>query len=78
MVQAMPRIDRETGRPIIDHTGNVDRRVEYADVTGEMAPVKLRAKITDPHIKGPNETGWGAVDYTPEEAKRILLTVPSP
>jgi hypothetical protein len=72
MVRAMPRVDRETGRSM---TG--DRRVEYTDVTGEMAPAKLRARITDPHIKGPSETGWGATDYTPEEAKRILLTVPS-
>lgn len=28
------------------------------------------------NIRGPFETGWGAVDYTPQEARRILLTVP--
>lgn len=76
MVAAMPRFDRETGMPLVDHIGNTDRRVEFTDVTGEIVPSKLRAKITDPHIKGPSETGWGASDYMPEEAKRILLTVP--
>lgn len=77
MVQAMPRIDHKTGQVITDGAGNSDRRVEYIDLTGEVAPAKLRAKITDPHINGPIETGWGASDYTPEEAKRILLTVPT-
>ena len=77
MVQAMPRVDRETGLLIKDRAGNEDRRIEYTDLTGETAPVKLRARITDAHIKGPIETGWGATDYTPQEAKRILLTVPS-
>lgn len=77
MVQAMPRVDRETGQPLRDRAGNEDRRVEYTDITGEMAPVKLRARITDPHIKGPIETGWGATDYTTQEAQRILLTVPT-
>jgi hypothetical protein len=76
MVQAMPRINPKTGSSIVDSRGNVDRRVEYIDVTGEIVPTKLRSKITDPHIKGPIETGWGAADYTPEAAKRILLTVP--
>ena len=77
MVQAMPRVDRETGQSIKDRAGIEDRRVEYIDVTGGMAPAKLRARITDPHIKGPIETGWGATDYTPQEARRILLTVPT-
>ena len=77
MVQAMPRIDPAIGNQIMDHAGNADRRVEYADVTGQMVPAKLRAKITDSHIKGPIETGWGASDYTQEEARRILLTVPA-
>jgi hypothetical protein len=54
-----------------------DRRVEFTDVTGETAPVKLRARITDPRMKGPIETGWGATDYTQQEAQRILLTVPA-
>jgi hypothetical protein len=76
MVQAMPRVDRESGRPIMDG-GKVDSRVEYTDLTGEVASVKLRARITDPRIKGPLETGWGTTDYTPQEAKRILLTVPA-
>lgn len=77
MVQPMPRIDNKTGQVIPDRYGNADRRVEYVDLAGEIAPVKLRAKITDPHIRGPIETNWGKSDYTPEEAKRILLTVPS-
>jgi hypothetical protein len=77
MVQAMPRIDRKTGLPVTDRSGNVDRRVEFTDVTGEIAPARLRAQITDSHIRGPMETGWGATDYTPQEAQRILLTVPA-
>jgi hypothetical protein len=77
MVQGVPRVDRKTGEPLRDRDGNADRRVEYTDVTGGMVPVKLRSRITDPHIKGPMETGWGATDYTPQEAQRILLTVPA-
>jgi hypothetical protein len=77
MVHAMPRIDRESGLPVMDRSGKPDRRIEYTDVTGKTAPTKLRARITDPHIKGPAETGWGATDYTPQEAQRILLTVPT-
>lgn len=76
MVQAQPRINRDTGVPLETRDG-VDRRVEFVDVTGETTPAKLRSRITDPHIKGPMETGWGASDYTPQEAKRLLLTVPS-
>jgi hypothetical protein len=77
MVQATPRVDRATGLAVKDGAGNVDRRVEFTDVAGDLAPAKLRARITDPRIKGPIETGWGATDYSPEEAKRILLTVPT-
>jgi hypothetical protein len=77
MIHAAPRVDRATGGPIFDWDGNLDRRVEYTDLAGEMAPVKLRARVADPHIKGPTETGWGASDYTPQEARRILLTVPA-
>ena len=76
MIEAMPRIDRKTGETALDG-GNVDRRVEFTDLTGEMIPTKLRAKVADSHIKGPIETGWGATDYTVQEAKRILLTVPT-
>lgn len=76
MVQAHPRIDSNTGLPVKDSSGNLDRRVEYTDVTGEIVPTKLRSEITDPRIKGPIETGWGTTDYTAQEAKRILLTVP--
>ena len=75
MIQAMPRIDRSTGQAALDGSG-IDRRVDFTDVTGEVVPTKLRARVTDPHIKGPIETGWGATDYSQQEAKRILLTVP--
>ena len=77
MIQAMPRVDRATGLSVVDNAGQSDRRVEFTDVTGEMIPTRLRARITDPRIKGPVETGWGATDYAPQEAKRILLTVPT-
>lgn len=76
MIQALPRIDRNAGKEIEFEAGKPDRRVEYTDLTGETVPTKLRARITDPHIKGPVETGWGAADYQPQEARRILLTVP--
>jgi hypothetical protein len=77
MARPLPRVDKNTGRELTDREGNLDRRVEFTDVTGEAAPAKLRAKIVDPHIKGPTATGWGAVDYTEQEAQRILLTVPA-
>ena len=76
MVHAMPRVERDTGAATTDRDGHLDRRIEFSDVTGEVAPVKLRARIMDPHIKGPMETGWGATDYSQQEAQRILLTVP--
>lgn len=76
MVNGLPRIDPNTGLPIVDKANNIDRRVEFTDVTGEPVLSKLRKEITDPRIKGPFETGWGASDYSPEEAHRILLTVP--
>jgi len=72
----MPRVDHETGADIRDYAGNLDRRVEFTDVTGEKVPAKLRKQIVDQHIKGPTETGWGATDYSPEEANRILLNLP--
>lgn len=76
MVTTLPRIDRETGDSLRYGT-DVDNRIEFTDVTGEVAPAKLRKRIVDSHIKGPMETGWGATDYTSQEAKRILLTVPT-
>lgn len=77
MVRAMPRVDRQTGAVIKDKNGNADRRVEFRDVTGEIVPASLRVRINDSHISQPFKTGWGVSDYTPEEAKRILLTAPS-
>jgi hypothetical protein len=78
MIEAMPRVDPKTGDVIIAGSGAADRRVEFTDVAGEMVPSKLRAQITDKHIRGPLETGWGATDFQPQEAKQILLTVPAP
>lgn len=75
MVPALPRVDRETG-DYLRYGSEIDNRVELNDITGVMVPTKLRKRVTDPHIKGPTETGWGASDYTPQEARRILLTVP--
>lgn len=77
MVVALPRIDKETGVHIPGAGGQPDRRVEFSDLTGEVVPAKLRAQITDSHINGPFETGWGATDYTLDESKKILLTVPN-
>ena len=77
MVKAMPRVDRHTGATLKDEKGNDDRRVEFRDVTGETVPASLRVRIRDPHIGLPFKTGWGVSDYSPEEAKRILLTAPS-
>jgi hypothetical protein len=76
MHTVMPRVDPKTGEDIRDYAGNLDRRVEFTDVAGEKTPVKLRKRITDPHIKGPIETGWGATDYSVEEAKKIILNLP--
>jgi hypothetical protein len=78
MIEASPRIDNKTGEMIREATGAPDRRVEFTDVAGESVPSKLRAQITDKHISGPIETGWGATDYQPQEAKQILLTAPTP
>lgn len=75
MADTMPRVNRETGMPALDR-GNIDNRIEFTDITGESAPAKLRVRITDQHIRGPIETGWGATDYSQQEAQRILLTVP--
>lgn len=78
MVRAMPRVDPTTGGPLKGTGGLEDRGVEFTDLTGEVVSTALRARIKDPHIKGPFETGWGATDYTTQEATRILLTVPTP
>jgi hypothetical protein len=75
MVSALQRVDRETG-DYFRYGSEIDNRVEFIDITGEMVPTKLRKRVTDPHIRGPMETGWGASDYSSQEARRILLTVP--
>lgn len=77
MISALPRVDRKTGAVIRDGSGAPDRRVEFTDVAGQAVPSKLRARITDAHIKGPKETGWGASDLPAQDAKRILLTAPT-
>lgn len=78
MVSAMPRIEGSTGSVVVDSAGKEDRRVEFVDLTGELVPTKIRSRITDPRIKGPLETGWGATDYTQQQADRIVLTAPAP
>jgi hypothetical protein len=65
------------GKTITDRAGAPDRRVEMTDVTGERIPTKLRFQITDPHIRGPIKTGWGAADFPKQVAQRILLTTPA-
>lgn len=77
MVQPLARIDHKTGGNMKNDAGADDHRVEFTDITGETVPTGLRKRITDPHIKGPHVTGWGATDYTAQESKRILLTVPT-
>jgi hypothetical protein len=77
MVRPLARVDKNTGEELTDWAGSLDRRVEFTDVTGEATPTKLRAKVVDRHIKGPISTGWGAADYTEQEAQRILLTLPA-
>jgi hypothetical protein len=77
MIEAMPRVDPKTGVTVMDRVGAPDRRVEMTDVTGERIPTKLRLQITDSHIRGPIETGWGATDFPKQVAKRILLTAPA-
>lgn len=78
MIVAAPRVDSKTGEVIRDRSGAPDRRVEFIDVAGEVVPSKLRSQITDTHIKGPIKTEWGSTDYQAQEAKRLLLTVPTP
>jgi hypothetical protein len=76
MVQGLPRVDEKTGELVEAWPGELDRRVEFTTLTGEKIPAKVRHRIVDPNIRGPIETGWGATDYTVEEAKQIMLTVP--
>lgn len=70
MVQGLPRVNEKTGEL------ELDRRVEFTTLTGEKIPAKIRHRIVDPNIRGPIETGWGATEYSVEEAKQIMLTVP--
>lgn len=65
MVEALPRIDRVTGEDLLDSSGNVDRRVEFTDLTREVVPLRLRSRIVEPHIKGPFEQD-GGLQTTPE------------
>jgi len=76
MVVGQARIDSKTGDTLLGWDGKADQRIEFKDVAGETAPVKLRQKINEPRISGPYETGWGFVDYDPQVAADLLLVVP--
>ncbi|MCL1621776.1 hypothetical protein [Ralstonia pseudosolanacearum] len=71
-----PRINAETGQPLPGRNGQPDTRVEWEDVTGRKVQTVLREKATDPHVKGPFETGWGFADWDQQEAKNIILSLP--
>lgn len=77
MASGQARVDVKTGEALLDGYGNVDHKIEFKDVTGEVAPAKLREKINVPRITGPYSTNWGFVDYDPQVAERLLLAVPS-
>ncbi|AZU58362.1 hypothetical protein DOT66_15940 [Ralstonia pseudosolanacearum] len=72
-----PRIDHETGQPMLGRMpGEFDTRVEWEDITGRKVTTPLRDKATDPHVKGPYETGWGFADWNQQEAKGIIVSLP--
>lgn len=58
-------------------TGEFDksRGVRFTDVMGETVDKPLRQKINAPSIHGPYDTQWGFADWTPQEAKRIVVTL---
>ncbi|CAJ0721385.1 hypothetical protein LMG6871_04810 [Ralstonia edaphis] len=77
LVAARPRIDPKTGQAIPGRKpGEFDSRVEWEDVTGRKVSTVLRDKATDPHVKGPYETGWGFADWNQQEAKSIIVSLP--
>lgn len=76
MSAAQPRIDAKTGDHLLKADGTADRKIEFTDVTGETVAANLRDKINVPRISGPFPTNWGFVDYDPQVAERILLSVP--
>lgn len=77
-VKTRPRIDHETGQAMPGRNpGEFDTRVEWEDVTGrKVMSNNIRDKATDPHVKGPYETGWGFADWNKQEAKGIIVSLP--
>ena len=71
-----PRIDPASGQQLPGRKGKPDDRVEWEDVTGRKVATTLRDKPTDPHVKGPFETGWGFADWNQQEAKGIIVSLP--
>ena len=70
-----PRIDPTT-RAELPGRGGPDTRVEWNDVTGRSVVAPIRDRPTDPHVKGPFETGWGFADWSRDDAQRIILALP--
>jgi hypothetical protein len=71
-----PRIDHESGQQLPGRNGQPDTRVEWEDVTGRKVAAPLRDTATDPHVKGPYETGWGFADWNQQEAKGVIVSLP--
>jgi hypothetical protein len=71
-----PRVDPGTGQELLGRGGKPDTRVEWTDVTDRKVVAPIRDRPTDAHVKGPYETNWGYADWSPEEAKRIILALP--
>lgn len=76
MKTGRPRVDPRTGEDVLIK-GRADTSIETKDITGKPVTMKaVREKINDPHVKGPYSTHWGMTDWTPEEAKRLLIYLP--
>ncbi len=75
MSEALPRRTPD-GKPVVDEYGKTDNSIEWTDVTGEKSSAKVRESINDPNITGPFPTGWGFADWTPKQAKNILVVAP--
>lgn len=75
MKTGRPRVDPRTGEDVLIKD-RVDTSIETKDITGKPVTMNVREKINDAHIKGPYSTHWGMTDWTPEEAKRLLIYLP--
>lgn len=75
--ETRPRIDPKSGEGIAGRKpGEYDTRVEWEDITGAKVNAPLRDVATDPHVKGPYETGWGFADWNQQDAKGIIVSLP--